>query len=556
MAEPFKLPYYDLKFEHRAGRVPECVGRTDEQQRIERILGRRLRHHAAVLGPPGVGKTRLLFGLGRRDFSLPELKDLNVAYVDLSAVPTSGVLPQHQYQFFQDGFATVERTILLLDNFGSLASGNQATLSQWLNILTPLLNRGTVRLVLTATVEEYGWIENAGKGFLSQVELMELKTPPPPDIHRILTLELERLSPPKQSVAAEAGVLQLIAAAPHRFPSLGQLPSAAVHLLDEVLTEATMAQDGQLTLPLVERVVAQKVGVPESSLKTGDREILKNLPELLKARIVGQEPVLDRIVSVLQRARLGLRNQNRPLGSFLALGPSGVGKTETAKLLAEQFFGRPESFLRLDMSEFSEAHTVSRLIGSPPGYTGSDAGGQLTNHFQREPYSLVLLDEMEKAHPKIFDIFLQALDDGRLTSARGETVSLTNAIFMATSNLGVEEIISGHLEGQPIADQKFLQSRLLPVLTKHFRTEFLNRFDAILVFQPLSVESLTDIALLEVGKIEERVKQHRIRFSITREQLEGRVRQLADPRLGARPVKRFVEETCETLISEALLNSP
>ncbi len=260
------------------------------------------------------------------------------------------------------------------------------------------------------------------------------------------------------------------------------------------------------------------------------------------------------IGSVSQRANLGVRSTSRPLASFLALGPSGVGKTETAKLLARHLFGKPENFLRIDMSEFGEAHTVQRLIGAPPGYAGFDSGGQLTNHLKQSPYSLLLLDEIEKAHPKIFDIFLQVLDDGRITSGQGQVFDATQTVVMATSNIGVESIVTGIGQGRDIHDPDFLKTEVMPQLAKQFRLEFLNRFDAILLYNPLTAENLMEIALLEISAIQERTKKHGITFRIDPALLQRKITGLADPRFGARPVKRFVEEMCETLITQKLIN--
>ncbi|TSC66657.1 MAG: ATP-dependent Clp protease ATP-binding subunit ClpB, partial [Candidatus Doudnabacteria bacterium Gr01-1014_77] len=237
----------------------------------------------------------------------------------------------------------------------------------------------------------------------------------------------------------------------------------------------------------------------------------------------------------------------------LFLGPSGVGKTETCKVLAKTVYGSERSFTRIDMSEFSEQHTVQRLIGAPPGYIGFETGGQLTNAISEQPYSLILLDEIEKAHPKIFDIFLQVFDDGRLTDGQGKTVNFTNSIVIATSNLGIEEIVQAFKKGVDVSSASFMEKTLMPILMKNFRTEFLNRFDAIVVFNPLSIDKLVEIAELEIKKIEERVKEHNIRFNIDPEILKEKIQSINDLRFGARPVKRFVEQTCESLIAMKLL---
>ena len=242
-----------------------------------------------------------------------------------------------------------------------------------------------------------------------------------------------------------------------RFPALGHLPAAGIAILDESLALAQVKNSQNISEEDILRVVSDKTGVPLQQLKISDKELLNNLETELNTKIIGQRQALTQITSAIKRARLGLKNPNRPLGSFLCLGPSGVGKTETAKLVAEKVFGKKESFVRIDMSEFAEAHTVARLIGSPAGYVGFDAGGGLTNAIKQQPFSLVLLDEIEKAHSKIFDVFLQILDDGRLTSGQGETIDFTQTIIMATSNLGVSEIINGFNGQEDMNDDAFLQ---------------------------------------------------------------------------------------------------
>ncbi|MBI2013098.1 MAG: ATP-dependent Clp protease ATP-binding subunit [Candidatus Colwellbacteria bacterium] len=270
-------------------------------------------------------------------------------------------------------------------------------------------------------------------------------------------------------------------------------------LLDECLALAHSLNSKYLTDRIIRTVVSGKTGIPSADLTPASLKSLKRLSQALTKQIIGQEEVITKITSTVQRAMLGMRDHGRPLASFLILGPSGVGKTETIKILAEEVFGRKECFVRFDMSEFSQEHTVGRLIGAPPGYLGYEAGGALTNTLRKEPYSLVLLDEIEKAHPKIFDIFLQVLDSGRITSGHNET-----------------------------------------------------RFDCILIFNPLSVQSLTEIAMLEIKKIEARLSKHKVQFQADPQVLENRIKGLADARFGARPVKRFVEESCESLLVKTL----
>ncbi len=304
-----------------------------------------------------------------------------------------------------------------------------------------------------------------------------------------------------------------------------------MHLLDESLAYAKMSGLVTLDVRSVESAFSEKTGIPNTAAPL-------HIEAELNRRVIGQEHAVQVVAEVIRHSRIGLRNPNRPYGSFLFLGPSGVGKTELSRVLADLVYGSERSFTRIDMSEFAEAHTVQRLVGAPPGYVGHEYGGQLTNAIKSQPYSLVLLDEIEKANARVFDIFLQVLEDGRLTDGSGKTVNFTNTTIIATSNIGIEQIVRGAETAQD----------LMPLLKKYFRTEFLNRFDGIVVFKPLTNESLLNIALLEIKKIEERTAQHNIKFNIDPGLLLAKVKELADPRMGARPIKRFIEQTCEGLI--------
>jgi len=410
-----------------------------------------------------------------------------------------------------------------------------------------LLENKSVRVIASLSTKEYDHIKQHLPNMLEYFETISLGTQPEPELVEIIELAL-----PIKKLAVPDSVIVYCIDFCKRFPILGQLPKSAIGIFDETIAEAS-GQGVKVTNAIVDKIVAEKTGVPVESLNRDEKEKLKNLHYTLTQSVIGQDAALETIAGTIIRAKLGLKNRQRPLGSFLLLGPSGVGKTETAKTLAQELFGKADSFLRIDMSEFSEAHASARLIGSPPGYVGFDAGGQLTNQLQKNPYSLILLDEIEKAHPKIFDIFLQLLDDGRLTSGQGETVDGTNSVIVATSNLGVTEIISHYEAGTDISRPNFVREHLMSILSTQFRTEFLNRFDTITAYKPLSIEDLTSIALLEIQKIEKRASVHNIRFNITPEILREKIKELADPRLGARPVKRFVEEVCEGLIAKQLL---
>ncbi|MDE2312124.1 MAG: ATP-dependent Clp protease ATP-binding subunit [Patescibacteria group bacterium] len=548
-----KIEYFDLRLEAAARRLPPALGMESAVSRLNRILSRQLQHNAIIAAPSGTGKTALIYGWAKAVATNQTFAGTKLALLDASSLQKIGQMPIASLTGYQEAFDSLSNCVLIIDSFGEMIYQSLPALQNWNTLLKPLFFKSDMRLVLSMQPEELSWLQQNKSHFLSHFEILKLDPPTHEQLLGILRQAADKFSP-HPAIAPES--LELIAKLCERFPVLGQLPKSAIQLLDEAVADSLSSPGPDLLTAneSIQRIVAEKTGIPTNRLSQDDKTLLRRLPQTIENKIIGQTPAVHKITKVIQRARLGLRSQNKPLGSFLCLGPSGVGKTETAKVLAETLYGSDKHFLRIDMSEFGESHATARLLGSPAGYVGFEDGGQLTNHFADYPYSLLLLDEIEKAHPKIFDIFLQILDDGRITSAQGQTVDLSQSVIMATSNLAVEEILREAADGGDIFSDTFLKGDVMDKLLKHFRMEFLNRFDAIVIFKPLSAEDLTQIALLEIKKIEERVRQHDIRFTFDQQTLKNQIINLADPRFGARPVKRLIEEACESLITETLLN--
>lgn len=544
-----KLSYYDLKLEASTKRLLTCVGRSEEILRLTRIVSKQVQNNALVVGPGGIGKTTFLHGWASASVNNKAVASLAIVSIESTSLERALSLPPAGLIRYQEALSSLPPSVVVLDSFGLLLSTHPSAIQNLQLLLKPLLENKSVRVIAAVSTKEYEHIKQHTPNLLEYFETLTLEEQPKEELAEIIKLALKGAI---KHFEIPDSVFTYCIDFCKRFPSLGQLPRSAIGILDESIAEAA-ARNVEVSNAVIDKIVAEKTGVPVESLNRDEKDKLKNLHLTLKKSVIGQDAALESIAGTIIRAKLGLKNRQRPLGSFLLLGPSGVGKTETAKTLAEQLFGKADSFLRIDMSEFSEAHASARLIGSPPGYVGFDAGGQLTNQLQKNPYSLILLDEIEKAHPKIFDIFLQLLDDGRLTSGQGETVDGTNSVIVATSNLGVAEIISHYEDGVNIGHPNFIRQHLMPILSTQFRTEFLNRFDTITAYKPLSIEDLTNIAMLEIQKIEKRASVHNIRFNITPEILREKIKELRDPRLGARPVKRFVEEVCEGLIAKQLL---
>ena len=335
----------------------------------------------------------------------------------------------------------------------------------------------------------------------------------------------------------------------------GRLPEAKKQLEEEE-RRAQSAKDSNIlrdrvTDEEIAKIVERWTGIPVSRLVQGEREKLLTLDETLHKRVVGQDEAVQAVTEAIQRSRAGIQDPNRPIGSFLFLGPTGVGKTELAKALAQALFDDENNMVRIDMSEYMEKYSVSRLIGAPPGYVGYEEGGQLTEAVRRKPYSVVLFDEVEKAHPDVFNVLLQVLDDGRITDSQGRTVDFKNTILILTSNLGSEYILNGINADGTIEESAKEQVRTL--LRRTFRPEFLNRLDEIVFYKPLTKENVTKIIDLQIAKLNDRLADQQIRCELTPAAKAAIVDAAYDPQYGARPLRRYVQHTVETMLSKRLL---
>ena len=335
----------------------------------------------------------------------------------------------------------------------------------------------------------------------------------------------------------------------------GRLPDAQRRLAEQEQNAQSAKENAilrdKVTDEEIARIVERWTGIPVSRLVQGEREKLLHLDETLHKRVIGQDEAVQAVTEAIQRSRAGIQDPNRPIGSFLFLGPTGVGKTELAKTLAQALFDDENNLVRIDMSEYMEKYSVSRLIGAPPGYVGYEEGGQLTEAVRRKPYSVVLFDEVEKAHPDVFNVLLQVLDDGRITDSQGRTVDFKNTILILTSNLGSEFLLGGINSDGTIDPQAKEQVRQL--LRRSFRPEFLNRLDEIVFYKPLTKENITGIIDLQIAGLNKRLEDQQIRVEVTHDAKLAIVDAAYDPQYGARPLRRYVQHTVETMLSKKLL---
>lgn len=503
----------------------EIMGRKKEIEEITRILKRSFRNNVLLIGDSGVGKTTLASASQQyiKDRKMYQLFSGNEMFFD-QVVDILAASEDNNILFFLDEIVTFDPAHI--------------------KYLTD-----TAHIIATAHESAYKKFALEHPHIISKFEVLKLEEPPLQETEIILNnhqLHLETHHDIRYEKDFVTHLIQLAKQYMHE-PAF---PSKGIALLEETLLSAQAQEKKVITTDLLRTIVSQKTNIPLESLSDMDKKDLSLLPDKLQAKVKGQDEAVAKVAQTIQRSRLGFGKKNRPLGSFLFVGPSGVGKTELAKAVAEVLFGDAESMVRLDMSEFSEAHMVQRLIGSPPGYIGYEEGGQLTNPIKQKPYTLVLLDEIEKGHPRVFDIFLQVLDDGRLTDGQGKKVDFTNTVVIATSNAGIEEMLDMVNDG---ATHDEMSKEIKDILSDYFRIEFINRFDGIVIFNALKPKALKDIAKLQVEKLTAELAKRHIGFSLSDQALDTLAKEAYDPRYGARGLLRLIQERIENKLAEMII---
>ena len=596
----------DLTSDARDGRIDPVIGREDEIAHTVEILARRRKNNAVLIGEAGVGKTAIVEGLALRiaQNDVPDvLKNTRIVALDMGSLVAGS---QYRGQFEQRLKAVLGevtssdgRIVLFVDELHTVlgAGGAEGALDA-ANLLKPLLARGELRMVGATTLSEYKRIErDAALARRFSAVMVEA-----PSVDETVAILHGLRSAYEQHHAATITDDALVAAArlSDRYMTEQHLPDKAIDLIDQAaaklrlatplpldedalraqLTTAVEAEDYEraaeiktllgrqadaaqrepvasetvtVTETAVAAVVAARTGIPVGELVAGELARLVELEDDLHLRVVGQDEAVEKVADTIRRARVGLSEPDRPLGSFLFLGPTGVGKTELVKALSERLFATEDALVRIDMSEYREPHTVARLIGSPPGYVGYGDGGQLTEPVRRRPYSVVLLDEIEKAHPEVWNVLLQLLDDGRLTDGEGRTVDFTNAVIVMTSNLGAGRAKRslGFTAGAPAADD----DRMLDAAKSAFLPEFLNRIDEVVTFKALGEEQVATIAQLIVGRVADRLRaERRIELEVDDQLIAQLATEGFDEEFGARPLQRHVRRTLERELTRAILS--
>jgi ATP-dependent Clp protease ATP-binding subunit ClpC len=604
----------DLTALAREGKLDPVIGRADEIEQTVEILSRRTKNNPVLIGDPGVGKTAIVEGIAQRivNDEVPEtLADRRLVALDLS-----GMIAGTKYRGeFEERLKSVideirdneDRLILFIDELHTVVGAGAAEGSMDAsNMLKPALARGELHVVGATTIDEYRKNVEKDAALERRFQPVLVREPTVEETVQVLRGLKDRYEAYHRVRITDEAILAA-AELSDRYIGDRFLPDKAIDLIDQASArvrlraktksvdtraleeeiarlerereQAVNAEDygradalktridqkqgdlagqkqprqraAEVTVEDIAQVVSRATGIPVSELTEEERDRLIKMEARLHERVVGQDEAVEAVAEAVRRGRAGLGDPKRPIGSFLFLGPTGVGKTELARTLAEVLFGDDDMMIRLDMSEFQERHTVSRLVGAPPGYVGYEEAGQLTEAVRRKPYSVVLLDEIEKAHPDVFNLLLQILDDGRLTDAQGRTVDFKNSVVIMTSNLGADRIQAHAHKKESFED---LKGDLMQLLRAHFRPEFLNRIDEIIVFRSLTREQVVDITRLLLDRVTRRLRAQRIELRFDDEAVGHLADAGFDPEFGARPLQRTIQRLIENQLSRMLLD--
>lgn len=594
----------------KAGLIDPVIGRDEEVTRVIEILNRRNKNNPVLIGEPGVGKTAIAEGLALKiaEGKVPmKLRTKTVYMLDVaSLVSNTGIRGQFEERMKQLIAELQERknVILFIDEIHQIVGAGSAEGSMDAgNILKPALARGELQLIGATTLSEYRKIEKDG-ALERRFQPIQVDEPTPEEALTIL----EGLKPHYEAyhaVTYSDDVLKAAVELSHRYIQDRHLPDKAIDLLDEagaklnltietgqeedvkdrlteiykekeqalkdenyeqaavlrdeeeklenILKDGNQAATPTVTVADIQKIIEQKTGIPVGKLQEDEQKRMVHLQEELMKKVIGQEEAVKKVAKAVRRSRAGLKSKNRPIGSFLFVGPTGVGKTELSKTLAEELFGDKNAMIRLDMSEYMEKHSAAKLIGSPPGYIGHEEAGQLTEKVRRNPYSIILLDEIEKAHPDVMHMFLQVLEDGRLTDSQGRTVNFKDTVIIMTSNAGVTDKpkVMGFGASSAVEEATILQS-----LGSFFKPEFLNRFDSIIEFKALDKKHLVQIVDLMLLELEETLNSQQLKLEVTNEAKEKIAELGYHPEFGARPLRRIIQEQLEDGIADYIFEQP
>ena len=556
----------DLTAQAKNGELDPVIGRQIEIDRVIQILSRRKKNNPILIGEPGVGKSAIVEGLALRIVAkeIPALDGKRIISLDIASM-VAGTTYRGQ---FEERIKTVIKElndhpeiILFIDEIHTLmGAGNAQGSLDAANILKPALARGEVQCIGATTINEYRTSIEKDGALERRFQKVTVQPTSKDETYTILT-RLSDTYGQFHHVQYTQEALRACVNLTDRYITDRQFPDKAIDAMDEVgacvgdRREAT-GERQEITEADVARVVSQMSGVPVQRVAQAEGEQLRQMGATLSQRVIGQDEAVHKVVKAIQRSRMGLRDPRKPIGTFFLLGPTGVGKTHLAQCLAEEMFGSRNAIIRFDMSEYMEKHTVSLLVGAPPGYIAHEDGGKLTEAVRRKPYSIVLFDEIEKAHPDIFNVLLQVMDEGRLTDRQGHIVDFKNTIIILTSNVGTRQLSefgAGIGFGADNLDDKATERMLTKALQRTFPPEFVNRLDDIIVFHPLNDEALAQILWLEMRPLQARLEAMGYHLELSEETRNEILRLARDKQFGARPLKRAIQTLIEDPLTDKML---
>lgn len=557
----------DLTAQARNGELDPVVGRQVEIERVIQILSRRKKNNPILIGEPGVGKSAIVEGLALRieNGEAPTLQGRRIVSLDIASM-VAGTTYRGQ---FEERMKTVinelhkhPEIILFVDEIHTImGAGNAQGSLDAANILKPALARGEVQCVGATTISEYRKTIEKDGALERRFQKVQVQPTSPEETYAALT-RLSEVYGTFHQVQYTEEALHACVKLTDRYISDRFFPDKAIDAMDEAGAYKRQTTTEKDSTPLITEsdiafVVSRMSGVPVQRVAQTETQQLRQMATVLQQRVIGQDKAIDTIVKAIQRSRMGLKDPKKPIGTFFLLGPTGVGKTHLAQCLAEEMFGNKDAIIRFDMSEYIEKHTVSLLVGAPPGYVAHEEGGKLTEAVRRKPYSIVLFDEIEKAHPDIFNVLLQVMDEGRLTDRQGHIVNFKNTIIIMTSNVGTRQLSEfgsgiGFDAGE--IDDKQSERTLTKALNRTFPPEFVNRLDNIVVFNPLNRESLAQILSLELYPLKLRLEVMGYELEVTEETKEKLLKESLDRKFGARPLKRAIQTWVEDPITDLLLS--
>ena len=557
----------DLTAQAKNGELDPVIGRQAEIERVVQILSRRKKNNPILIGEPGVGKSAIVEGLALRIESdeASTLKGKRIVSLDIASM-VAGTTYRGQFEERMKAVINElhkhKEIILFVDEIHTImGAGNAQGSLDAANILKPALARGEVQCIGATTISEYRKSIEKDGALERRFQKVIVQPTSAEETYTVLT-HISEVYGTFHHVQYTEDALRACVKLTDRYITDRFFPDKAIDAMDEAGAWKGERQEAkgerqEVTEADVAFVVSRMSGVPVQRVAQAEGEQLRQMNRVLKQRVIGQDKAIDTIVKAIQRSRMGLRNPNKPIGTFFLLGPTGVGKTHLAQCLAEEMFGNRDAIVRFDMSEYIEKHTVSLLVGAPPGYVAHEEGGKLTEAVRRKPYSIVLFDEIEKAHADIFNILLQVMDEGRLTDRQGRVVDFRNTIIIMTSNVGtrqLNEFGTGIGFQADEIDEKQTEHMLTKALNRTFPPEFVNRLDNVVVFHPLNDDALAQILMLELHPLKLRLEAMGYKLQLTKKTREQLLEQSRDRKYGARPLKRAIQTLVEDPITDILLS--